>query len=116
MLTYPKIYEIHYYNEKVLNEIENLPPPLVARYITLTERMKMEGSNLTPPHTKAMENGLFELRLKADKQIARVFYCTMVGKKIVMLHSFIKKTQKTPKKELRIARKRMSEVKQNDDA
>jgi len=58
-----------------------------------------------------MDEGLFELRLKAEEGIARVFYCTMVGKKIVMLHQFIKKTDKTPPRELETARRRMREVK-----
>ena len=58
-----------------------------------------------------MGNGLFELRLKALEGIARVFYCTMVGKTIMVLHQFTKKTQKTPPKELSIARRRMKEVK-----
>lgn len=40
-----------------------------------------------------------------------MFYCTLVGKRIVMLHGFVKKSQKTPPKELKIARSRMSEVK-----
>ncbi len=109
-------YEIEYYSEAVFKEIEGMPMPLGVRYVALTERMKETGGNLGTPHTKAMGDGLLELRLKADKQIARVFYCTMIGKRIVMLHSFVKKTQKTPKKELRIAKKRMNEVKQNDDA
>lgn len=63
------------------------------------------------PHTRAMGNGLFELRLKAADGIARVFYCTLVGRRIVMLHQFIKKSDKTPGKELDIARKRMKEIK-----
>jgi phage-related protein len=58
-----------------------------------------------------MGDGLFELRLKAVEGIARVFYCTMIGKRIVMLHQFIKKTDKTPPKELAIARRRLKEVK-----
>jgi phage-related protein len=58
-----------------------------------------------------MGEGLFELRLQAAEGIARVFYCTMVGKKIVILHQFIKKTDKTPSKELEIARRRLKEVK-----
>jgi phage-related protein len=58
-----------------------------------------------------MGEGLYELRLKAAEGIARVFYCTIVGKKIVMLHQFIKKTDKTPPKELGIARRRLKEVK-----
>ena len=51
------------------------------------------------PHTEAMGNGLFEMRLKASEGIARVFYCTLVGKRIVMLHSFVKKTPKIPPRE-----------------
>jgi phage-related protein len=69
--------------------------------------------HLGAPHTKAFGDGLFELRLKGAEGIARVFYCTLVGQKIVMLHSFIKKTQKTPRSELAIALQRMKEVKQN---
>lgn len=65
------------------------------------------------PHTRAMGDGLFELRVKGREGIARVFYCTMIGKRIIILHSFIKKTEKTPVKELEIARKRKLEV-QND--
>ena len=68
------------------------------------------GANLGMPHTKPIENGLFELRVKSKEGIARVFFCTKVGKKIFMLHVFIKKTQKIPKKELVIANKRMLEV------
>ena len=66
------------------------------------------------PHTRAMGAGLFELRLKAGEGIARVFYCTLVGRRIVMLHQFVKKTEKTPPKELSIARRRMKERKDAD--
>jgi phage-related protein len=66
------------------------------------------------PHTKAIENGLFELRIKSKEGIARVFFCTKVGRKIIMLHSFVKKSQKTPKKEIKIAKTRMNEVIENE--
>jgi phage-related protein len=62
------------------------------------------------PHTRAMGEGLFELRVKAAEGIARMFYCTMIGKRIVVLHQFIKKTDKTPPKELAIARRRLKEI------
>lgn len=58
-----------------------------------------------------MGNGLFELRCKGAEGIGRAFYCTMVGREIVILHSFIKKTQETPERELKTARKRLKEVK-----
>jgi len=102
---------IKYYSEKVQQDIMRLPEGLQARYIHLTSRMLVYGPNLREPHTKAMGNGLFELRLKSMEGIARVFYCTVVGSAIVMLHSFIKKTDKTPAREIDTAIKRMKEVK-----
>lgn len=62
------------------------------------------------PHTRAMGNGLFEVRARAMEGIGRAFYCVLVGRRIVVLHGFIKKTDKTPVKELKIARDRMKEL------
>ena len=72
------------------------------------------GSNLGMHHTESIGNGLYELRIKNKEGIARVFYCTKAGKRIVMLHVFIKKSQKIPKKELALATKRMNEVLNNE--
>ena len=73
--------------------------------------MTAVGANLGPPHTDSSGDGLFELRLKGAEGIARVFFCALIGRRIMMLHSFIKKTQKTPQRELEVARKRVKEVK-----
>jgi phage-related protein len=94
----------------VQNAVLSLPTGLKARYFRLTDLMIEHGANLGLPHTRAMSDGLFELRCKSNEGIARVFYCTLVGRKIVFLHSFIKKTQKTPRSELLIARTRLKEV------
>ena len=104
-------FEITYYSTKVQEQIIELPDTLAARYIVLTRRMLAIGPNLGEPHTKPMGNGLFELRLKGAEGIARVFFCMFIGKRIVMLHSFIKKTDRTPKRELEIAQERMKEIK-----
>ena len=69
------------------------------------------GPNLGEPHTKAFGDGLFELRLKGAEGIAGVFFCTLIGKRIVMLHSFIKKSERTPRREREIAETRMKEIK-----
>ena len=58
-----------------------------------------------------MGGGLFELRIKASEGIARVFYCTVVNRRIVMLHQFVKKSDRTPPREMAVARRRMKEVK-----
>ena len=82
----------------------------MARFIRYAERMEVHGPDLGMPHTRAMGGGLFELRIKAAEGIARVFYCTVVERRIVFLHQFVKKTDKTPPKELQTARLRMKEV------
>lgn len=73
--------------------------------------MQALGPNLGEPHTKAFGNGLFELRLKGAEGIARVFFCTIIGRRVVMLHSFVKKTDKTPLRELAVAESRLKEIK-----
>jgi phage-related protein len=108
-------YAITYYSEAVQEEIIDLPDTLAARYIVLTRRMVALGPNLGEPHTKAFGDGLFELRLKGAEGIARVFFCTLIGKRIVMLHSFIKKSDRTPKRELAVAESRLKEIK-NENA
>ena len=96
-------WSIEYYNPQVEKGILDLPPGLISRYFRLTELMIEFGANLGMPHTKQIENSLFELRIKSKEGIARVFFCTKIDKRIIMLHVFIKKTQKIPKKELNIA-------------
>lgn len=107
-------YTIDFYSESVQADIMGLPETLAARFLNLADRMKTVGANLGEPHTKAFGNGLFELRIKGSEGIARVFYCALVNRRIVMLHSFVKKTQKTPPRELRIAENRLKEIKNAD--
>ena len=104
-------FTITYYSEIVQDDILGLPETLAARYLVLTRRMISIGPNLGEPHSKAFGNGLFELRLKGAEGIARVFYCTLIGRRIVMLHSFIKKSNKTPMRELETAESRLKEIK-----
>jgi phage-related protein len=105
---------IVYYDDSVQEKILAMPSGFLARYIRYSDRMEVYGPDLGMPHTRTMGDGLFELRLKAAEGIARVLYCTIVGRKIVMLHQFIKKTDKTPPRELETARRRMKEFKDAD--
>src|SRR5713226_5627714 len=109
-------WSIRYYNEDLQRLIMEFPEGIQARYIHLTERMTTFGPDLGMPHTRAMGNGLFEMRMKSKEGIGRVFYCTLPNRRIFMLHAFIKKSPKTPAKELKIARARLKEVKGNADA
>jgi phage-related protein len=104
-------WKVTFYSDQVEAEINALPSDLVARFVRYGERMEIYGPDLGMPHTRSMGDGLFELRLKAEEGIARIFFCTVVERKIVMLHQFVKKSEKTPKRELKIARNRMKEIK-----
>jgi phage-related protein len=107
----PVSWTITFHSQRVEHEILALSPGLLARFIRYAETMEAHGPDLGMPHTRAMGGGLFELRLKAAEGIARVMYCTSANRRIVLLHQFAKKTEKTPHRELDIARRRMNEVK-----
>ena len=104
------MWSIEYFNAKVQQNIEGWPVGIYADFLRLIQMMEKHGADLRMPHSRAMGQGLFELRCKGKEGIGRAFYCTMVGREIVVLHCFIKKTQDTPDKELAIARKRLKEV------
>jgi len=103
-------WSVSFYSSRVESEIASLPAGLLARFLRYAERIEVHGPDLGMPHTRAMGKGLIELRLKATEGIARVFYCALVGHRIVILHHFVKKTDKTPRRELEIARARMREL------
>jgi phage-related protein len=104
-------WRIRYHDDALQKSILNLPSGLLGRYLHCTDRMQLYGPDLGMPHTKSMGSGLFELRLKSKEGIGRVFFCTVIGREIVMLHQFIKKTDKTPAKDLSLAQTRMKEQK-----
>jgi phage-related protein len=103
-------FEIEYFHERVLGEIEAWPVDVLADYARLIELLAAYGPNLRLPHSRAFGDGLFELRPRGRSGIGRAFYCFLVGERVVVLHAFIKKSQQTPDRELKLARKRMKEV------
>jgi len=105
-------WEIEFYG-KVDEELAKLPPKIQARMIRLLELMEKHGANLGEPHTKSLGGELFEIRAKAKEGIGRGIFCYMQGKRIIILHVFVKKDQKIPKKDLELANERLKEVKKS---
>ena len=103
-------YEILFFGSSVQALIEKWPIGIYASFIRIAEQMVFSGPNLGMPYTKAMGGGLFEIRARGPEGIGRAFFCCIKGKRIVILHGFVKKTQATPIKELRLAKQRMKEV------
>ena len=103
-------YSIEYFNERVLAEIEGWPDGLLADYARLVELLMEFGPDLRMPQSRALGNGLFELRPRGGEGIGRAQYCYIDGERVVVLHAFVKKTRATPERHLRLARRRMREV------
>jgi phage-related protein len=109
MVDYMK-WKITYYAD-VEQEISEWPASISAKFLKIIELLEQFGPIETGmPHIKPMGKGIFEIRAKGKDGIGRALFCSVVGKNIIVLKAFIKKTEKTPKKELDLAKKRMLEV------
>jgi len=85
--------------------IAELSPKMIAKIIRLIDMLKTNGSDLREPYSKHLDDGIFEIRAQVGSDISRVLYFFLVGKKIIITHGFIKKTQKTPPFEIDRAKK-----------
>lgn len=103
-------FTVEFYNPKVRDEILAWPPGVAASFVRVAGEMTSSGPNLGLPYTRAFGDGLFEIRARGSEGIGRAFFCTLVGRRIMVLHGFIKKTQHTPQAELKLARKRQKEI------
>lgn len=104
-------FKIHFFNRHVQSAIEGWPAGIGASFVRIVEQMVISGPNLGMPYTRPFGDGLFEIRARGEEGIGRAFFCCLVGGEIIILHGFIKKTQTTPAKELKIAKKRLKEIK-----
>lgn len=103
-------YSVEYFHPRVRHEIEGWPVGILADYARLIELLMEFGPELLMPHSRAMGGGLFELRPRSQEGAGRALYCYMTGRRVVVLHAFVKKDRATPTSDLAIARKRMKEV------
>ena len=103
-------FSIEYFHPKVLGEIEGWPADILADYARIAELLMEHGPNLRLPHSRTLGDSLFELRPRGKSGIGRAFYCFVIGRRAVVLHAFVKKSQQTPDRELKLARKRLKEM------
>lgn len=103
-------YTLEFYSDSVQDEIFAWPDGIQASFTRIAEQMAVHGPNLGLPYTRPFGDGLFEIRAKGREGIGRAFFCTLLGRRVVILHGFIKKTEQTPAKELRTARQRLKEI------
>lgn len=85
--------------------LDDLPPKMRAKALHSLSILEEFGNQLREPYSKQVGDGLFELRIKFASDIARVFYFFVVDNRIILTNGFVKKTMKTPKGELELARR-----------
>src|SRR3990167_6843427 len=93
-------WKIEYYNQSVEKDTRRLHLSIKAKFEAIMDEMAEHGPDLGLPFTKPMGGGLFEIRAKGHAGIARGLFCAISNNTIVILHTFVKKTNKTPKNEL----------------
>ena len=108
------MWSVEFASEAIKDEFLELPTGLRQRGYKMFELLEARGNTLGEPYTKSLNDGLFEIRIKSDEGIARSIYCYEIGKKIIILLTFVKKTQKTPKSILNLAERRLKELKEGN--
>ena len=105
-----KTWKITFFNKKVEKDTLNLPKSIISDLLNIFDMVEKIGPNLGRPHSATLKDGLFEFRARGKEGIARSIFCTLVNQEVVILHSFIKKSNAIPKKDLDIAKRRKKEL------
>ena len=98
-------YELPDGTEPVRDFLDGLELKLRAKMYREIDLLVMNGPELREPHSKHVEDGIFELRAKQGSDISRVLFFFFVGKKAILTNGFVKKTMKTPKSEIELAKR-----------
>ena len=100
-----EFYQLPSGEKLVADFLHSLDKKMRAKALHSIAILEEFGNALREPHSKPMGDGLFELRIKFSSDISRIFYFFVVDNKIILTNGFVKKTMKTPKAELDLARK-----------
>lgn len=102
-------FEVEFYmkdsgEEPAKDFIMGLDIKMRAKLLGMIDILEEKGDRLREPYSKYLDDGIFEIRGKVGTDITRVLYFFYYGKKIVLTNGFIKKTQETPKREIKLAK------------
>lgn len=93
------------------SEIRDLPPDLQSRFLHIAEMLEELGpQNLGMPHVRSLGQKLWEMRMNGRDGIARAIYFMASDRRLIVVRAFVKKSEKTPQREIRLALQRMKEA------
>ena len=85
--------------------IRGLDEKMQARIFRIIDILEKNGPEVRMPYSECLGDGIFEIRTKSGTDITRILYFFCMGKKIILTNGFVKKTQKTPKRQIALAKK-----------
>ena len=104
-------WRVEFLNAVARAEVDALPADVRARFVRIGELIQAHGlERVGAPYLKHLDGKLWEMRMKGRDGIARSIYVTATGRRVVVLRSFVKKTQKTPRREIDLALDRAKEL------
>jgi phage-related protein len=104
-------WRVEFLDDGVRGALEALPADIQASFLRISRLIATVGlPKVREPYVKHLEGPLWEMRMKGKDGIARAVYLTAVGHRVVVVHVFVKKTQKTPRREIETALRRAREV------
>jgi len=102
---------VEFVNATAEAEVAALPEDMVAQFLRIGDMIRSYGlTRVHEPYAKHLDGKLWEMRLKGRDGIARSIYVAASGQRVVVLRTFVKKTQKTPRREMDIALSRLKEM------
>lgn len=97
--------------DDAIAELEALPEDQQARFTSIRLLIEEHGlTRLRMPHVRHIEGVLWEIRLKGEAGISRALYVVRSGQRVIVVRVFVKKTEKTPRREIKLALKRAKEI------
>lgn len=104
-------WSVEFLNGDVVRELDAFPIDIRASFERIVGLIQAVGlERVHEPYIKHLQGSLWEMRLKGKDGIARALYITAIGKRVIVVRVFGKKTQKTPRKEIELALKRAKDV------
>jgi len=104
-------WKVEFLNESVEVEFDGLPTEIKAKIVRISQLIEQVGvSSVRQPYVRHLQGKIWEIRARGKEKLARSLYTTVTGKRVIILRTFVKKTRKTPKREIEIALQRIKEL------
>ena len=106
-----EVWTVEFLDDRPSSEFDEFSPEIQAKMIRIQELIKDVGlQHVRKPYVEHIEDEIWEMRAEGKDEWARALYCTTRGKRVIILRCFKKKTNKTPRREISIAKSRLKDI------